>query len=87
VTGFRPEGAPFMGLNIKSTSYPGSDAQGAGSFNSGHWYLFVIQPACATYLRPPKRGLRVGGSRFGEGRCLEFGAYPRYALTRQLTTL
>src|SRR5512136_3504192 len=25
-------------------------------------------PACATYLRPPKRGLRVGGSRFGEGR-------------------
>ncbi|MGO8987529.1 MAG: hypothetical protein ACLQGU_08950 [bacterium] len=24
--------------------------------------------ACATYLRPPKRGLRVGGSRFGEGR-------------------
>jgi hypothetical protein len=25
-------------------------------------------PVCATYLRPPKRGLRVGGSRFGEGR-------------------
>jgi hypothetical protein len=27
-----------------------------------------LAPACATYLRPPKRGLRVGGSRFGEGR-------------------
>jgi hypothetical protein len=25
-------------------------------------------PACATYLRPPKRGLRVGGNRYGEGR-------------------
>jgi hypothetical protein len=57
-----------MGHNIKYTSYPGSDAQGAGSFNFGHWYLFVIRPACATYLRPPKRGLRVVGSRFGEGR-------------------
>ncbi len=31
-------------------------------FGKGRW------PACATYLRPPKRGLRVGGSRFGEGR-------------------
>ncbi len=27
-----------------------------------------VSPACATYLRPPKRGLRVGGSLFGEGR-------------------
>src|SRR4030042_5950797 len=27
-----------------------------------------VPPAWATYLRPPKRGLRVGGSRSGEGR-------------------
>jgi hypothetical protein len=45
-----------------------------GSFEIGVWTLFGIWPACATYLRPPKRGLRVGGSRFGEGRCLEIGA-------------
>jgi hypothetical protein len=30
--------------------------------------LKLDAPACATYLRPPKHGLRVGGSRFGEGR-------------------
>jgi len=27
-----------------------------------------VSPACATYLRPPKRGLHASGSRFGEGR-------------------
>jgi hypothetical protein len=27
-----------------------------------------VTPACATYLRPPKHGLRVGGSRSGEDR-------------------
>jgi len=36
-----------------------------------------VPPACATYLRPPKRGLRVGGSRSGEGR-----AIPPYKLQK-----
>jgi hypothetical protein len=40
------------------------------ALNFDHWNLFGIWPACATYLRPQKRGLRIGGSRFGEGRCL-----------------
>jgi len=35
--------------------------------NKGTLYLFLmgqgrLQPACTTYLCPPKRGLRVGGS-------------------------
>jgi len=30
--------------------------------------LYAETPACATCLHPSKRGLRAGGSRFGEGR-------------------
>jgi hypothetical protein len=36
-----------------------------------------VPPACATYLRPPKPGLRVGGSRFGEGRARRRGLLRR----------
>ncbi len=42
-----------------------------------NWNLDIVWDlACLRDLpTPAKRGLRVGGSRFGEGRCLEIGAF------------
>ena len=59
----------WIATSLRSSQRPPSLLDsGLSHLNFGHSILFRNSPACATYLRPPKRGLRVGGSRFGEGR-------------------